>query len=275
MAVQSIFSSCNFDKRENTVQKVGSRYKINKIGKLPSIVPESSGISLTSDSISYWTHNDSGGESTLYHIGSTGSLLGSKHFPNIQNKDWEDLASAPDGRIFIGDMGNNSNSRKDLSIYIVNNINSDLYNTDKLTFRYQDQKFFPPLPTDLNYDCEAFFYFKEQLYLFSKNRSKTNKYTKLYTLKAEKGEQVAMLKDSLKLDVQVTSADISPDGKTFVILTYGKILFFGVNNGLINFDKPIGCMKFVRKQSEAIAFINNHDLVVTNEQRDLFKITRH
>ena len=271
--MQSIFSSCNFDQGENSVQKVGSRYKINKIGKLPSIVPESSGISLASDGVSYWTHNDSSGESTLYHISSTGSLLGSKHFPNIPNKDWEDLASAPDGRIFIGDMGNNSNSRQDLSIYIINNINSSTADADTLSFRYPDQKLFPPLPEDLNYDCEAFFFFKGQLYLFSKNRSKTKQYTKIYTLKAEKGKQVAILKDSLKLDVQVTSADISPDGKTFVILTYGKILFFGVNNGTVNFDKPIGCMKFLRKQSEAIAFINNHDLVVSNEQRDLFKIT--
>lgn len=273
MAVKTIFSSCSYDQGASGIEKVGSQYKINKIGKLPSIVSESSGISLASDSISYWTHNDSGGGPTLYHISAKGLLIGTKHFPEFQNKDWEDLAAAPDGRVFIGDMGNNGNSRKDLSIYILNNINVDSTTTDKLTFSYPDQKHFPPPPNDQNYDCEAFFFFNEQLYLFSKNRSKTKKYTKLYTLKAEKGEQVAVLKDSLKLDVQVTSADISPDGKTFVILTYGKILFFKVENKSVNFDKPIGCMKFVRKQSEAISFINNHDLVVTNEQGALFKVT--
>ena len=81
LAVKTIFSSCSYDQGASGIEKVGSQYKINKIGKLPSIVSESSGISLASDSISYWTHNDSGGGPTLYHISAKGLLIGTKHFP--------------------------------------------------------------------------------------------------------------------------------------------------------------------------------------------------
>ncbi len=271
--MKTVFSSCNSHQEANISGKVGSHYKINKIGKLPSIVSESSGLSLHTDGASYWTHNDSGGSAALYNIGSDGKLVAEKPVSNSQNKDWEDLATAPDGRIFIGDMGNNSNARQDLSIYIVQDINAAKPTASKISFRYPDQLLYPPAAEDLNFDCEAFFYFKDKLYLFSKNRSKTKKFTKLYQLDASGGNQTAVLKDSLTLDTQVTSADISPDGKQFVLLTYGKILFFEVDNGVVDFSKPTGCMKFVKKQAEAIAFIDNKDLLVTNEQGEIIKLT--
>jgi hypothetical protein len=62
----------------------------------------------------------------------------------------------------------------------------------------------------------------------------------LYQLPAESGDHILAPVDSIHINTQVTSADISPDGKTFALLTYGKILLFGVDNNRINFEKAIG-----------------------------------
>lgn len=79
--------------------------------------------------------------------------------------------------------------------------------------------------------------------------------------------------DSILIKTQVTSADISPDGKRFALLTYGKVLIFGIEENKVNFKNPLGCFKMSRKQTEAIIFLNNRDMMVTNEQRDIFRIT--
>ena len=62
------------------------------------------------------------------------------------NFDWEDLTIA-DGKIFISDMGNNGNARRDLGIYIVNEPNPHAIEKTRilkhLPVRYADQETFP------------------------------------------------------------------------------------------------------------------------------------
>ncbi|SEJ13207.1 hypothetical protein SAMN04487995_3381 [Dyadobacter koreensis] len=268
-AIETVLCTCNPDKRTNSFKKVRSDYKISKIGNLPDVANESSGIARTKKG-TFWTHNDSGGKPELYEIDSTGRLLSTKVIPNSENKDWEDLAQDENGNIYIGDFGNNSNSRRALIVYKVPQVTGE---TEKITFNYADQKEFPPSKDQLNFDCEAFFHHKDKLYLFSKNRSRQNRYVKLYELPSQKGNYSVAPIDSIEIKTQVTSADISPDGKTFALLTYGKILTFGIDDGIINFKKPLGCFKFARKQAEAMIFVNNTDMIVTNEQQQIFRIT--
>lgn len=220
--------------------------------------------------------NDSGGEPILFEMDSIGNQKAQINILNAVNRDWEDLATGPDSIIFIGDFGNNGNSRKDLTIYKTDlrQLKSGEMPAEKIEFKYSDQFAFPPVAANRNFDCEAFFYFNDKLYLFSKNRSKENHFVKLYTLDALPGTHEAVVQDSISINSQVTSADISPDGKTFVLLTYGKVLLFQVKNGEINFNNPIGCFRFSHMQTEAIAFINNKDMVATNEQGEVFRITR-
>ena len=270
-AVKTVFCSCQPDARVNHFKKVRSNYKISKIGKLSSEVNESSGLAKGNHANSFWTQNDSGGKAELYEIDSRGKLLSTKKIDGAVNKDWEDLASDNQGTIYVGDFGNNANTRRSLEIYKVSLLEEK---TEKITFNYARQVKFPPEPENLNYDCEAFFYHQEHLYLFSKNRSKTNHEVMIYQLPSIPGNYALQPQDSISIETQVTSADISPDGKTFALLTYGKILLFEVVDGQINFKKPKGCFRFVKKQSEALIFINNSDMLVTNEQGDMFRITR-
>jgi hypothetical protein len=268
-ALKTVFCTCTPDKRANGFDKVRSHYKISKIGKLPAVANESSGIARTQKN-SFWTHNDSGGKPELYEIDSTGKLLSTKAIANAQNSDWEDLAQDELGTVYIGDFGNNGNTKRSLTVYKVPPGNAE---TEKITFNYADQKDFPPSRDKLNFDCEAFFYHKDNLYLFTKNRSPTNHMVRIYRLPTEKGNYSIAPIDSIAIGTQVTSADISPDGKTFALLTYGKILLFGIDDGMITFKKPLGCLKFPKKQTEALIFVNNTDMIVTNEQQQIFRIT--
>ena len=38
---------------------------------------------------------------------------------NARNYDWEDISSDPEGRLYIGDIGNNDSARRNLAIYVV------------------------------------------------------------------------------------------------------------------------------------------------------------
>ena len=274
--VKVLFCTCQPDHRSNGIDKIHAQYKISKIGKLSASVSESSGVVWNNKRKSLFTMNDSGGEPILYEMDSIGNQKAQIKILNAVNRDWEDLATGPDSIIFIGDFGNNGNNRKDLTIYKTDlqQLKSGEIPAEKIEFKYGDQFAFPPVATNRNFDCEAFFYFNEKLYLFSKNRSKENHFVKLYALNATTGTHEAIVQDSISIDTQVTSADISPDGKTFVLLTYGKVLLFEVRDGEINFRNPIGCFRFSHMQSEAIAFINNKDMVATNEQGEVFRITR-
>ena len=270
-ALKVALCGCQSDKRQNGFQKARSAYKVSKIGRLPSIASESSGLARNKSQPSLWTHNDSGGKPELYEFDYEGKLLSTLLIPNVTNVDWEDLAQSTDGTLYIGDMGNNANQRRDLAIYAVSPGNSTV---SSITFRYADQRAFPPSADSLNFDCEAFFYFNETLYLFSKNRSRTDHFVKMYTLPARPGDYTVSARDSISIESQVTAADVNPSGTTFALLTYGKILLFGIENGKIDFAHPQECIKIGKKQEEALVFVNDTDLVMTNEQGTLYSIER-
>ncbi|AWV98935.1 hypothetical protein [Arcticibacterium luteifluviistationis] len=255
--------SCNPEKVKG-LENYRSQSKISKIGKLDIQVDESSGLA-RAENDTYWTNNDSGGSNKLFKINKTGNVIDSLEVLQSQNKDWEELAKDDKGNIYIGDFGNNGNSRKDLIIYKVNN-----QTTEEIRFQYQDQINFPA--SKKNFDCEAFFWFKGQLHLFSKSREENNKVTKHYMLPDAAGNYTISPENEFPLEQQVTAADISPDQQTFILLTYGKLLFFGIENETIDFKNPLACIKTKRKQTEAVIFDSNESILFTNEQRELFQI---
>ncbi len=168
-------------------------------------------------------------------------------------------------------MGNNANNRRDLKIYIFSPTTAT---TDSITFRYATQSTFPPPPEAANFDCEAFFYYKNDLYLFSKNRSQTDRFVKLYRVPARAGDYTLAAQDSIVVKAQVTAADVNPSGTTFALLTYGKILLFAITKSGINFSQPTECIKIGKLQEEALIFLNDTDLLITNEQNRIYKLRR-
>jgi hypothetical protein len=269
LAVKTVFCTCQPDHRVNDFKKVRSSYKINKIGKLPIVASESSGLAKSATPGLLLTHNDSGGKAALYEVDLSGKLVSTKTVPNAGNFDWEDMTADEEGNYYIGDFGNNGSARDGFTIY---KFSGSQQHTDKISFKYAAQKSRQALSGKPEFDSEALFYFRKNLYLFSKNWDK-NKFVKLYTLPALKGNYTLTATDSIQINAQVTAADVSPDGKTFALLTYGKILLFGITENHIDFRHPLGCFRMVRKQAEALVFLNNTDMVVTNEQGSIYRIT--
>jgi hypothetical protein len=268
-AVKTVFCTCQPDHRINDFKKVRSYYKISKIGKLPPVASESSGLASGSSPGSFITHNDSGGKAELYEFDLSGKLIATKTVPSARNRDWEDLAKDRQGYYYVGDFGNNGVPRDQFEIY---KIADEQPISEKISFRYANQLSSARVNGKPSFDCESLFYFRDNLYLFSKNWDK-NKFVKLYQLPAKAGNYTLTPTDSIQINSQVTAADVSPDGKTFALLTYGKVLLFEIENNHIDFKKPQGCFRLVRKQAEAILFLNNTDMLLTNEQGNIYRIT--
>lgn len=276
--------------RERSFEYEDAQYRVTRLATMPPIIDEGSGLALADDTTTFWTLNDGGGKTELYKVDWKGKLQGRVFLKGVHNIDWEELAKDPAGNLYIGDFGNNWSYRQNLCIYRVtpDRVSPDrvwrdrqgqLSKIDSLLFRYADQMDFPPLFKSRNFDCEAFFWYRDSLYLFSKNWS--GKPVKLYRIPAQPGNHVAHLLDQAYLDpqavlhnkkIQVTAADLSPDGKQFALLTYSTIYLFDVREGQINFRHPAQSIPIGGrlKQAEALVFINATDLVFSNEEGDLF-----
>jgi len=194
--------------------------------KLPDALDEASGIIyFNQDSI--WWLNDGGHSPTLFLSNAKGKILREVTVPNTLNRDWEDLTYDTRGNFYIGDFGNNRNKRRDLTIYIFNqNRNS----VDSIKFNFPDQTKFPPtIKAEQNFDMEGFFWKDDHLHLFSKSRIGNGSFiTKHYRLSTIGDNQTAELIEEKFLEKRViTSAAISSDGDTVVLLSYHFKRFLG------------------------------------------------
>ncbi|MBO0937091.1 hypothetical protein J2I47_11090 [Fibrella sp. HMF5335] len=262
------FCSCAPEVHRLGVARVRSQYRVQQVGMLPPVVNESSGLArrngLPGSPATFWTINDGGGRPTLYGISLTGTLIDSLPIPGARNVDWEDLAQQDSTRLFIADVGNNANTRRDLGVY-------SLPPSAATTFSFSDQTAFPP--QQRNFDCEAVFYARDSLFLLSKNRS--GHLVRLYGMPAQPGKQVIAPLDSVYIKSMVTGAAISPNGQTLAVLTYGKILFFDLSgSGPIRLRRPTGCLRVPRAQTEALVYINDTDLLMTNEYGRIYRLKR-
>ncbi len=248
-----------------------------RMQRLPKTLRESSGI-LTYNSSTVWTHNDSGGKPALYELDvQSGGLLHIITLADAKNVDWEDLTKDDRGNIYVGDFGNNLQKRKDLCIYKIENPSllpaAATVPAEKITFKYSDQSKFPPEKKHRNFDCEAFIYFRDSLYLFSKNHSKPyNGYTKMYRLPATEGDYVAELVDSFKTGNTmptsfITSAAISPNGKQLALLSSDRVFLFSNWQGANFFKGDLRLIKLgTVSQKEAICFATNWTLWIGDER---------
>jgi len=266
--LQLLLCSCHKESSKSDFSKGGNFYKITSLGKLAPEVNESSGITKSTKETTFWTHNDSGGKPEIYEVDMHGKLLSTIHFNNIESEDWEEITRDKNGNLYIGDIGNNSNTRRNLTIYKINENNPA--HTEAISFHYADQERFPPDKADKNFDCEAFFVHGDSLYLFSKNRG--NDFVKMYAVPTKAGNYALLPKGQVLINAMVTGAAISPDEKTFALITYGKVVFFKIKNHVIDFKHPQKCYLLAFQQSEAITFLTNNTLLVTNEQGEIIKI---
>jgi hypothetical protein len=140
---------------------------------LPSELSEISGLEKLNDS-TLIAINDGGNEPILFLLNLSGQITRKISVTNATNVDWEALA-IDENYIYIGDIGNNMNERKDLCVYRVNRGaigNSSAVNAERMSISYKEQRTFPPLNNERHFDAEAMTFFEGQLWIFTKNSTK-------------------------------------------------------------------------------------------------------
>jgi hypothetical protein len=245
------------------------------ISRLPNQIIESSGIAI-SGSNRIWSHEDSGNANEIYCFDSTGNLLRTIAIGNVENTDWEDMAVDSDENWFIGDFGNNNNTRTDLAIYKIpdpETVSGNYVSAEIIRFTFEDQNAFPPPSSNRNYDVEAMIWRNDSLYLFTKDRSNPfTGITKMYVLPDEPGTHIARLLDSRFIgnsteSGRITSADINHHTGELVLLTNTKLISSTNYPGNRFFDGEVTEYIFTSTpgQNEAIAFVSSNKLYMTEE----------
>lgn len=254
--------------------------KLSIVATLPSLMNEISGIETSQNPNLIWMINDSGNSPELfgYNI-DTQQVEKAIKITNVDNNDWEDLATDTEGNVYIGDFGNNMNDRQNLAIYKVGISQSDSITTKEakiIRFHLEDQKKFPPKPKKRNFDIEAFFYLNEHLYLFTRNRqTKFSGFSKVYKLPATEGDYEAKLIGSFKTcndpsDCQVTSAAINHANGDIALLSYNKVWIIRDYSKDKFLKGKINRIKLDHtSQKESIAFKNDSTLFISDERTHL------
>ncbi|MEC4115381.1 SdiA-regulated domain-containing protein [Myroides phaeus] len=242
---------------------------------LPNHLQEVSGLHYDTTSKTFWTVQDSGNSNELYQIDSTGNIVHTVKIKNQKNKDWEELTSDSEGNLYIGDFGNNKNTRKDLKIIKVeknNLVKEEVDASAIISFEYPEQKQFPPKDTELIYDAEAFFLYNDNFYIFTKNRSKGfDGRSNVYKIPNVAGHHKAQLVQTFKgcnvyKHCAITGAAISPDQKTFVLLSHSKLWIIDGFNPNAILDGKISEHKLNHvSQKESVSFDGNNTVYIADE----------
>ena len=251
--------------------------RLSFVGDLSKKLNEVSGLEYASGSDFLWAINDSGNAPKIFLIDTAnGGIMLSYKLKKAKNRDWEDLTYAEDGRLFVGDFGNNANNRKDQKIYFFDPADiteAEEIKLKKISFSFEDQEDFPPMRKDRNFDVESFFYMKENLYLVTRNRSSNfDGTTNVYKIPAENGEHVAKLVASFKscsdpVSCQITAADYHPESNTIALLSYDKVWLLSEFTDDAIFDGKIELVELGHQtQKESLCFIDEKTLMIADEK---------
>lgn len=244
------------------------------VADLPITLNEVSGIAVDSTNHVIWMVNDSGNKPIIYGLDANGKI--NKSFKiNAKNRDWEDLTMDNSGNLYIGNFGNNDNDSKGLSVLKIH-ADSLASNQKKITpevikFSYPEQKKFPPKKSKRHFDCEAFFYMNNSLYLFTKSRApKASGEAHLYKLPTTKGkydaEFIASFNTCDSDECWVTSADINAKGDKLALLTENSVFVFSELNPYDFFGSKVKRYVFdYSSQKESVAFKNDSTLYIADE----------
>ena len=238
---------------------------------LPKIINETSGLEFYNNN--FITHNDSGGEPSLYVFNEMGEVIetiGLNKNPDfeIENNDWEDITNDNE-YLFVADTGNNFGNRDNLNIIRVSK-GTDFMVDGIIEISYSDQESFFPRPKH-KYDAEAIIVIEDKIALFSKDRENLN--TDLYLVdKNQNGSQILTSEVSYNVNTLITGGDYDEDRNLLALVSYNSngnqylILFknFELNNLENNTFKKFK-IPLEQAQIEAVKIIDEKTFWVTSE----------
>ncbi len=245
----------------------------------------------------FWAHNDSGNAACLFAFDASGKTLQNPSGILVENAhlvDWEDITAIGD-RLYVSDMGNNFNNRRNLGVYEIPEPKlGQSHETRAVAFfpvRYPDQTGFPPIGPWI-FDCEATFAWNDHLYFITKSRPPFRIYVQghqagLYrkdTRHTDRVNELIKVDEVEDLGGWVTSADTSHDGRYLAVLVESPVqsvwLYERPAQGDRFFSEAASTRRFVFHgggQLEALAFRRlsdgSEEIVLLNEARQLFRLS--
>lgn len=253
----------------------------------------------------YWVVNDSGNDARLFAINRDGQTLiptfskfsyygeererGKDPWPGFRvlyttNVDWEDM-TVDDNYLYVADTGNNGNNRRDLVIYALSEIDPTASTQSAaikaMPVRYPEQVSFSPVGGELYYDSEALFSADGRLYLITKHRGGFGRYqagANLYRLDTEftdKPNDLVLIDNNPDI-LTATGAELSPDGQRLAVISYEDLWIFDRPESgdawLSSTARRYPLDTRVLRQVESVIWDDDATLILSNEQRDLFRI---
>ena len=255
--------------------------------QITNAVKEPSGLvkSRTYENV-YWTHEDKGKSNHLFAINDHGELIAEIPVVGAKNVDWEDITVDDQGYLYVADIGNNGNDRKDLLVYKISEpdphiVGASATVAQRIRFYYPEQMAWPD-PAQENFDAEALFWDAGTLYLLTKHRSDTQ--SVLYRFpNASSDDEVSLEKlgafnvgyDPVHEGGKVTAAEVHSGGTQLAVLAYHMVFIFarpaGEENWLSQPTQSISLDSDQMKQCEAIAW-DDETLVILNESGQMHRV---
>jgi hypothetical protein len=165
-------------------------------------VTELSGLVQAEDG-TFWTHNDSGDSARVFQLDRSGAFLREVAVPGAEAYDWEDIAIRGD-ELFVGDIGDNLGQRPNLTVYRFRPGEA----ATRIALRYPDR----------THDAEALLVDGEEVAVVTKDfRGVAEVYTARGT-----GTMRKVAELDLGVGQAVTAGDISADGSTIALRSYGS-----------------------------------------------------
>jgi hypothetical protein len=132
--------------------------------------------------------------------------------------DWEDIASTPDGRVWVGDIGDNDENRTSISVVVFEEpdiLTSETLPTTTFRLRYPDGP----------HNAEALLVqpSTDRVFVVSKEAEGAQIYAAPEKLTST---GVNTLRAVSPAPETVTSGDFAPDGRTFVLRNYGRAFYY-------------------------------------------------
>jgi hypothetical protein len=172
-----------------------------------------------------YTHNDSGGEASVFALDTEGKLIAEIMIPKISNRDWEDIATALDPEtgkayIYIGEIGDNAARYPSVTVYRIPE--PTITGQDSLIISAAAQSY-QIVYEDGPRDAEALFVEpgSGDIYILSKREEQVGIYQIPYPQTSSEINTATRLGE-MEMG-WVTAADISADGKYILVKNYPGI----------------------------------------------------
>jgi hypothetical protein len=240
--------------------------KLTKDISLSKKIDETSGLEIVDGQ--FITHNDSGGDPKLFYLDKKGKIVFERTLEGVKNNDWEDITK-DDQFIYVANMGNNFDTRKNLSI-VKTPIDSSSSEAELIEFNYPEQVNFTTGYLQSQYDAEALITIDDYLIVLTKNKLK--KITEIYALPKIAGKYEAKKIGSLNTQSIITGGDYDPETKLLALtgtLIFNEYYIIKIEDFDLESKKdykidmyeiPIG-----KTQVEAIKIIDSNTFWITSE----------